>query len=74
MSSKSVSQIFKTLFQTVDINFFVLHGVFFIRYVQLKSLLLSKKVSGGNFRKVFVKVHHRQKFELCKVINGEKLH
>ena len=54
MSSKSVSQIFKTLFQTVDINFFVLRGVFFSRYVQLKSLLLSKKVSGGNLRNALV--------------------
>ena len=37
MSSKSVSQIFKILFQTGDINIFVLVGVFFSRYVQLKS-------------------------------------
>ena len=37
MSSKSVSQIFKTLFQTGDINIFVLRCVFFSRYVQLKS-------------------------------------
>ena len=36
MSSKSVSQIFKILFQTGD-NVFVLRGVFFSRYVQLKS-------------------------------------
>ena len=37
MSSKSVSQIFKILFQTGDINSFVLRGVIFSRYVQLKS-------------------------------------
>ena len=37
MSSKRVSQIFKFLFQTGDINIFVLCGVFFSRYVQLKS-------------------------------------
>ena len=37
MSSKSMSQIFKTLFQTGDINIFVLRGVFFSRYFQLKS-------------------------------------
>ena len=30
MSSKSVSQIFKILFQTGDINIFVLHSVFFL--------------------------------------------
>ena len=37
MSSKSASQIFKILFQTEDINIFVLRGVFFSRYVQLES-------------------------------------
>ena len=43
MSSKSVSQIFKTLFQTGDINIFVLLGVFFNRYVQLKSTFSDEK-------------------------------
>ena len=38
MSSKSVSQILKILFQTGDINSFVLRGVFFSRYVQLVTL------------------------------------
>ena len=37
MSSKSESKIFIVLFQTGDINFFVHRGVFFSRYVQLKS-------------------------------------
>ena len=37
MGSETVSQIFKILFQTGDINIFVLRGVFFSRYVQLKS-------------------------------------
>ena len=37
MSSKSMSQIFKILFQTGDINIFILRGVFFCRYVQPKS-------------------------------------
>ena len=37
MSSKSVSQIFKILFQTGDISIFFLRGVFFSRYVQLKN-------------------------------------
>ena len=32
-----VSQIFKILFQTGNINIFILHGVFFCRPVQLKS-------------------------------------
>ena len=47
MSSKSVSQIFKILFQTGDINISVLHGVFFSRYVQLKSSLSDKKNISG---------------------------
>ena len=42
MSSKSVSQIFKILFQTEDINIFVL-GVFFSRYVQLTSSFSDEK-------------------------------
>ena len=32
-----MSQIFKIFFQTGDINDFVLRGVFFSRYVKLKS-------------------------------------
>ena len=47
MSSKSVSQIFKILFQTGDINIFVLRGVFFSRYVQRKSSLSEEKHSSG---------------------------
>ena len=47
MSSKSVSQIFKILFQTGDINIFVLRGVFFSTYVQLKrSFSVEKNISG----------------------------
>ena len=45
MSSKSVSHIFKILFQTGDINIFVLRGVFFSRYVQLKSSFSDEKIS-----------------------------
>ena len=45
MSSKSISQIFKTLLQTGDINIFVLRGVFFSGYVQLKSSFSDKKTS-----------------------------
>ena len=45
MSSKSVSQIFKILFQTGDINIFVLRGVFFSRYIQLKSSFSEEKTS-----------------------------
>ena len=46
MSSKSVSQIFKFLFQTGDINIFVLRGVFFCRYVKLKISFSDEKNSG----------------------------
>ena len=45
MSSKSMSQIFKILFQTGDINIFVLRSVFLSRYVQLKSSFSDKKNS-----------------------------
>ena len=43
MSSKSVSQIFKVLFQTGNINTFVLRGVFFSIYVQLKNSFSDEK-------------------------------
>ena len=43
MSSKSVPQIFKILFQIGDINILVLRGVFFSRYVQLKSSFSEEK-------------------------------
>ena len=44
-SSKSMSQIFKTLFQTGAINVFVLRGVLFDTYAQLKSSFSGKKTS-----------------------------
>ena len=40
-----MSQIFKILFQIEDINIFVLRGVFFNRYVQLKSPFSDQKTS-----------------------------
>ena len=43
MSSKSVPQIFKILFQIGDINILILRGVFFSRYVQLKSSFSEEK-------------------------------
>ena len=45
MSSKSVSQIFKILFQTGDIGIFVLCGAVFSRYLQLKSSFSDEKTS-----------------------------
>ena len=54
MSSKSVSQIFKILFQTGDINTFVLRGAFFGRYVQLKSSFSDKKKQQWNLRHILV--------------------
>ena len=47
MNSKSVSQILKILFQTGDINIFVLRGVFLSRYVQLKSSFSDEKNISG---------------------------
>ena len=47
MSSKSVSQIFKILFQTEDINIFALPGVFVSRYVPLKSSFSDEKIISG---------------------------
>ena len=44
---KRVSHIFKILFQTGDNNNFVLRGVFFNRYFQLKSSFFDvKNISG----------------------------
>ena len=43
MSSKNLSQILKILFQTGDINIFVLRGVFVSGYVQLKSSFSDEK-------------------------------
>ena len=47
MSSKIMSQIFKIIFQTGDINIFVLRGFFFSRYVQLKSSFSDEKNISG---------------------------
>ena len=46
-SSKSVSQILKISFQTGNINIFVLRGVFFSGYVQLKSSFSDEKNISG---------------------------
>ena len=43
MSSKSMSQTYKILLQTGDINIFVLRGVLLSRYVQLKSSFSNEK-------------------------------
>ena len=45
MSSKSASQIFKILFQTGDINTFVLVGVFFSGYVKLSRDVFNRVFS-----------------------------
>ena len=47
MSSKSDSQIFKILFQIGDIDIFVLRGVFFSRYAQLKCSISDEKSISG---------------------------
>ena len=43
MSSKSVSEIFKTLFQTGDITIFDVRGLFFSRFFQIKSSFSDEK-------------------------------
>ena len=53
MSSQSVSQVFKILFQTGGVNFLVLRGVFFSRYIQLKSSFSDKKTSAVKFETNF---------------------
>ena len=47
MNWKSVSHIFKILFQTGDINIFVLRGDFSSRYVQLKNSFSDEKNISG---------------------------
>ena len=47
MSSNSMSQIFKILFQTGDLNIFVHRGVLFSRYNQLKSFFSDEKSISG---------------------------
>ena len=47
-----MSQIFKILFQTGDINIFILPGVFFSRYVQLKSSFSNEKTAVSSYRKL----------------------
>ena len=54
MSSTSVSQIFKILFQTGDINIFVLRGFFVSRYVQLKSSFSVERNISGEIRDTLV--------------------
>ena len=82
MSSKGLSQIFKILFQTGYVNIFVLRGVVFSRYVQLKRSFSAKKnISRGiwytlQYRShqtltrlcIKGKFHNWQKLELCKVV------
>ena len=80
MSSKSVSQIFEILFQTGD-------GVFFSKYVQLKSSFCEKNFSGEigdtlkyrsyrqlRWQNIKRKFHHWQNWELCKVIHIAKIY
>ena len=43
MISKGVSLIFKILFQTGDVNLFVLRGVFFSTYAHLKRSFSDEK-------------------------------
>ena len=85
MNSKSVSQTFKILFQTEDINIFVLCGIFFSRFVSLKSSFSDeKKTSVVKYEAPFSKkaldkkrgkgkFHHLQKLKFFRVIHNVKL-
>ena len=55
MSSESISQIIKTLFQTGYINNFIFHGVFFNRYVQLKNSFSDKKTLEAKYETHFIR-------------------
>ena len=58
MSSKSMSQISRTLFQTGDINIFVLLDVFYSRCIQIKTYFSDKKTavkSETQFRREAIK-------------------
>ena len=48
-----MSQIFKVLFQTENINIFVLSGVFLSRYVQLKTSFPGEKNISGEIESHF---------------------
>ena len=52
--TQKVSQIFKTLFQTEDIDIFVLGRVFFSKYVHLKTYFSDEKHQRWNLRHAFV--------------------
>ena len=54
VSPKSVSQIFKILFQTGDVNIFVIRNVFFSGYVQLKGSVSDEKKQRWNLRHALV--------------------
>ena len=80
-----MSQIFKILFQTGDI-IFVLHGVFFSRYVQLQSSFSDEKKTSAvkpetlywrsyrilTSQSIKEKFHHWQMLELYKVVHNVK--
>ena len=53
ISSKSMLQSFKILFQTEDINIYVLRGVYFSRYVQLTIWLSDENASAMKYEPGF---------------------
>ena len=83
-----MSQIFGILFQTENINNFVLHGVIFSRSVQLKSCFSDEKNTNVKIwdtlqqrryqslmrQSIIEKSHHWLKLELSKVVHNAKLH
>ena len=75
--AQKVSQIFKILFQSGDINKSVLRDVFFSRYVQLKrksETHFIRNYQTLTWQSIKEKFHLRQKLELWKVIHNEAAH
>ena len=66
MSSKILSHIFKIIFQTRNIKFFVLLGASFSRYIQLKGSFSDEKISTVIFETHFSSEAIRIK--CCKVL------
>ena len=67
-----MSQIFKLVFQTGDINICVLLGIFLSRYVQLKSSFSDKKNISGEIRRKCVIFLVSLRSRCAHVILGRK--
>ena len=74
-----MSQIFEILFQTGDINIFVLRGVFLADKFNEKAPFLTKKTSAVKsetltWQRIKGKFHYWQNLEFWNVIHSTRLH